>query len=167
MPQTAPASAPATTSAQPEELAEVVGQLRRAIRCRVRAAWAAAPLPEAQLELLRLVRAGEGIRVREAAAQLRLAHNTVSTLVKQLAAVGLLEKRPDPADGRAGRLFLTGDAVELMAAWRARRREVLADALRELPREQRDAIVAALPALARLVELLGSSPPAARGTSRG
>ena len=58
----------------------------------MRHGWATEPLPTAQSELLRLVAARPGISVAEAARELRLAPNTVSTLVGRLADQGLLSR---------------------------------------------------------------------------
>ena len=56
----------------------------------------------AQLELIRLVRRNPDLSVADAAAELGLAPNTVSTLVRQLADAGVLERVRDSADGRVG-----------------------------------------------------------------
>src|SRR4029434_10808697 len=83
---------------QGEDLMRVVGQLRRSVRRRVRQDWPHAPLPETHLELLGLVSERPGLRVQEAPGALRLAPNTVSTLVNKLVAAGLLERRRDRRD---------------------------------------------------------------------
>ena len=82
----------------------VIGPLRRTLRRRVRDDWPLEPLPAAQAELLRLVSEQPGIGVGEAAARLHLAANTVSTLVGQLGAAGLIERTSDPLDRRSARL---------------------------------------------------------------
>jgi DNA-binding MarR family transcriptional regulator len=115
-----------------EDLMRVVGQLRRSVRRRVRQDWPHAPLPETHLELLRLVSERPGLRVQEAAAALRLAPNTVSTLVNKLVSAGLLERRRDRSDGRAARLHLTRAAVQRIAAWRDRRQALVAQAMGSL-----------------------------------
>ena len=139
---------------QGEDLMRVVGQLRRSVRRRVRQDWPHAPLPETHLELLRLVHDRPGLRVQEAAGALRLAPNTVSTLVNRLVAAGLLERRRDRRDGRAARLHLTGAAVQRIAAWRDRRQALVAQAMDTLPAADREAIAGALPALRRLADAL-------------
>jgi DNA-binding MarR family transcriptional regulator len=136
------------------ELADTVGRVKRAIRHRMRLELGAS-LPEAQLELMRLVRLEPGLRVQDAAEGLGLAPNTVSTLVKRLTAAGLLERRPDGADGRVTRLFLTRAARARWALRRDRREGVVGAALVELTVDERAAIAAALPALNRLVQVLG------------
>jgi DNA-binding MarR family transcriptional regulator len=136
------------------ELLGVIGPLRRALRRAGRRGLPGPPVPSAQAELLRVVRVQPGIGVREAAQQLGVAPNTVSTLVNQLAAVGLLERRRDPDDGRAARLVLTQRAVRRAALWRDQREQALRAALAELDGEEREALTRAIPALRRVLEAM-------------
>jgi DNA-binding MarR family transcriptional regulator len=128
----------------------VVTELRRAIRRRVASRAGLVPLPSAQLELLRLVRDREGLRVQEASTLLRIAPNSVSTLVKQLEGAGLLARWADPRDGRATRLRLTAAARGRMAHWRDERQSVIAAAFSTLSPSDRRAIDAALGPLRRM-----------------
>jgi DNA-binding MarR family transcriptional regulator len=146
------APAPATDT---DDLMAAVGRLRRSVRRRVREDWPHAPLPEAHLELLRLLHARPGVRVAEAAAALGVAPNTVSTLVNRLSADGLLERRPDAGDARAAQLHLTEAATGRIAAWRERRQALVAEALAALAPGDRKAIDEAVPALHRLADELG------------
>jgi DNA-binding MarR family transcriptional regulator len=139
---------------EPADLMQVVGRLRRTVRRRARRDWGYRPLPESELELLRLVDEQPGLRVLDAAAALGVAPNTVSTLVGRLAAQGLLRRQPDPRDARAARLEVTDAARERFAAWRDRRRALVAEATARLGEDDRRAIEACVPALRRLVELL-------------
>ncbi|MER5491836.1 MULTISPECIES: MarR family transcriptional regulator [unclassified Streptomyces] len=106
----------------------------------------------AQVELLRLVRGAPGLRVSAAARQLGLAGNSVSTLVRQLVALGLLERSPDPRDGRAALLTLTPEAEDRLRAWEDRRTALLAARFAALAPAEREALVAALPALRALAK---------------
>jgi len=136
------------------QLMDVVGRLRRATRRVLRRDWPHRPLTEAELELLRLVASHRGCRVGDAAEVLGLAQNTVSTLVGRLVDRGLLERRVDARDPRAASLVMTPGAARRMGAWRRRRRLVVGRALAELDAADREAIRAAEPALARLVQAL-------------
>src|SRR4051812_46290319 len=78
------------------ELTAAWGGVRRRLRRGARAALGGEPFTGAQVELLRLVEAQPGVGVRDAAAALHLAANTVSTLVGGLVAAGLLERRATP-----------------------------------------------------------------------
>jgi DNA-binding MarR family transcriptional regulator len=135
-------------------LLTVIGPLRRALRREGRRGLPGDPLPASQAELLRLVRLQPGIGVREAAQQLGVAANTVSTLVNQLVAAGLLSRDRDPVDGRAARLELTARARRRVALWRDQREQALSAALDELDAEQRQALERSLPALHKILEVL-------------
>jgi DNA-binding MarR family transcriptional regulator len=132
----------------------VIGPLRRALRRAGRQGVPGFPLPTSQAELMRVVRLQPGIGVGEAAQQLGVAANTVSTLVNQLVAAGLLARRRDPADGRAARLELTAKAGRRMALWRDQREQALGAALNELTPAERETLERALPPLHKILELL-------------
>ncbi len=126
------------------------------MRHRTRLELGSSPLPEAQLDLLRLVRAEPGLRPQEAASRLGVLPNTVSTLLKNLEGTGLLERRRDGADARAVRLYLTPAAWDRIATWQNQRQAVVGAALDSLAPADRDAIARSLPALDRLVRALGA-----------
>jgi DNA-binding MarR family transcriptional regulator len=135
-------------------LVSVIGPLRRLLRRRVQDDWPVEPLPPAQVDLVRLVHQQPGIGVADAAARLRLAPNTVSTLVRQLGEADLLRRERDPHDGRSARLSLTPAAEARLAAWRARRAAAARVGLDALSDDDRAALAAAVPALERLIEQL-------------
>ncbi|WP_051732179.1 MarR family winged helix-turn-helix transcriptional regulator [Kitasatospora phosalacinea] len=130
-----------------EEFAALLVGVQRLTRRHLRAGLDRPRLRGAQAELLRLVADAPGMRVSEAAEELSLAGNSVSTLVNQLVGQGLLRRETDPADRRAALLYATGEAVERLAAWRLRRAELLGEVLAELDGADRAALAAALPAL--------------------
>src|SRR3954467_1112305 len=103
------------------ELMDVTAGLRGVVRRKLRPALPDPPLRGAQLELLQVVDDQPGIGVGPAAKHLHLADNTVSTLVNQLVAGGLVERRRAPGDRRAARLELTDTARDRMRRWRANR----------------------------------------------
>ena len=82
---------------------------------------------------------------------------TMSRVIDSLAALGLIERVPDPLDGRASLVQLSAEG----ASWYARcgpatpRRCVRA--LAELPPADREVVRRAIPVMARLSELLQSS----------
>ena len=143
---------------EPRELAAgmlaVIGPLRRALRRLLRRDLPVTPLPTAQAELLRVVRRQPGIRVGEAAQAIGVAANTVSTLVNQLVAAGLLERRQDPGDRRSARLALSEAGRRRAALWLDQREQILTAALAGIPADDRAAIARALPALQRVLEAL-------------
>jgi DNA-binding MarR family transcriptional regulator len=126
------------------------GSLRRSIRRSAARPEELAGLTEAQRELARLVRRRPGISVAEAARELRLAPNTVSTLVRQLAQSALLERTPDDADRRVARLSLAPPFAKTVGAWHDRRAVVLAEAIAGLSASDRRRLQELEPVLARL-----------------
>ena len=90
-----------------DELMGLVQGLRRVVRRRLRAELPGPALRGAQVELLQLVEEEPGVGVAAAARSLHLAGNTVSTLVNQLVAAGMVQRTVNPADRRAARLTLT------------------------------------------------------------
>lgn len=114
-------------------------------------------LRDAQLELLRLVRRRPGCSVADAALELRLAPNTVSTLVGQLTEAGLLHRQPDAGDRRVARLELSPEARRQVDAWRDRRVDRLAEAMRRLPAADRRSLATALAVLSRLADDLAAA----------
>jgi DNA-binding MarR family transcriptional regulator len=137
------------------ELLAAISAVRRTARRAVRQRWHAEPLPIAQGELLRLVAAQPGISVAEAAGELRLAPNTVSTLVGRLVADGLLTRGRVLADGRAVRLSVTAKASQRLASYRDLRAEITQHAMARLAPADVEALASAAPALFRLAEELG------------
>ena len=137
--------------AEAAELLAAVGAVRRVARRAVRSS-AAGALPPARSELLRLAARRPGIGVAEAAQELRLAPNSVSTMVSQLAAAGLLHRGRAEADGRSVRLTVTEAGAARVEQWRDMRAELVGRALDRLSPADRKAIRAAVPSLRRLAE---------------
>ena len=137
-----------------DDLLDAMGALRRALRRDVERPAELARLTTAQLELLRVVRRSPGISVAEAAAELGVAPNTVSTLVRQLAEAGVLERSADPDDRRVGRLDLQPGMRRKVEAWRRRRSQMLERAVASLTPTERRRLEQALPVLVTLAEAL-------------
>jgi DNA-binding MarR family transcriptional regulator len=142
------------SSREAAELLAAVSAVRRTARQAVRRAWRDEPLPTAQSELLRLVAARPGITVAEAARELRLAPNTVSTLVGRLAEQGLLGREKAPGDARLVRLNVTRRARQRIADWRDLRADLAQQAMAGLTAAERQHLADAVPALLRLAERL-------------
>ncbi|RPE37524.1 MarR family transcriptional regulator [Streptomyces sp. Ag109_O5-1] len=138
----------------PEELGDALLGIQRLIRRRLRRGLALPRLRGAEVELLRLVESRPGIGISDAAKELYLASNSVSTLVNQLVKDGYLLRETDPADRRAARLLLTEAAAERLADWQRRRTELVAGRVARLDEADREALRAALPALRRLAVTL-------------
>jgi DNA-binding MarR family transcriptional regulator len=132
------------------ELFAAMSVIRRAARRTARQAWTQQPLPPTQSELLRLAVARPGITVADAAQELRLAPNTVSTLVGRLTEAGLLVRERGAADGRTALLTATEKARLRLAEFRDLRADLAGRALAQLPEQDQKALAAAVPALLRL-----------------
>jgi DNA-binding MarR family transcriptional regulator len=136
--------------AEAVELLVAIGAVRRVARRAVRTAPYAEPLPPARSELLRLAARRPGIGVAEAAAELRLAPNSVSTMVSKLTEDGLLSRDRGATDGRSVRLTVTDAGAARIEQWRDIRTDLAGRALERLTQADRKAIAAAIPALTRL-----------------
>jgi DNA-binding MarR family transcriptional regulator len=129
-----------------------MGAVRRVARRAVRASAHAEALPPARSELLRLAARRPGIGVAEAAAELRLAPNSVSTMVSKLAEDGLLSRGPVAGDRRSVSLTVTETGAARIEQWQDIRTDLAGRALALLAAADRQALVAAIPALTRLAE---------------
>jgi len=133
-----------------DDLATALAGVQRLIRRRLRSKMAVPPLRGAEVELLRLVMARPGIGVSDAAKELYLAGNSVSTLVNRLARDGYLIRETDPADRRAARLLPTEAACARLRDWRERRTALVHQQMARLDEGDRKALQVALPALRKL-----------------
>jgi DNA-binding MarR family transcriptional regulator len=115
-----------------QSLVAAVGRFRRAAR-RAAGQRPGQRLTPSQVELVLLVRDRPGLSVQQAAGELRLAANSVSTLVRALMDQGMLERLPDPADRRVARLRLTDAARDRIQAWQDRRTDAVTAAMAGAP----------------------------------
>jgi len=147
------------TSAGARELTAAVNQLRRALRRTVRLDDPSGGRPVAQVEVLQMLGETGPIRLGELAARLNLAQSTVSGLVTDLVNAGLVDRTADARDRRALVLALTDAGRALLDTWDAAHQKRLAAALRSLETDDRDHVLAAVPALARLAAALNAGDP--------
>lgn len=139
------------------ELAKVFSRVGRGLRYHTRAAREALEITHSEGDLLRLVDRRPGLRVNDAAAELGIASNSVSTLVRQLTRAGLLERAADPLDGRAACLRLTSSAAEWVTQLGNAREQTIDRALSAMDEEDRRQLEAAIPALKRLAKAISKS----------
>ena len=102
--------------------------------------------------MLRLAAARPGISVADAAQELRLAPNTVSTLVGRLTDAGLLSRERGAQDARTALLAVTDKATKRIAEFRDLRADLAGQALARLTARDQETLAAAVPALQRLAE---------------
>ena len=139
-----------------DELFAAIGRFRRSTRRAAGVPWSVDDLTTAQAELLRLIRRQPGVSVADAAAELRLAPNTVSTLVRQLVDGGQLTRTLDTDDRRVARLDLTPTARRRVERWRDHRSELAAEAIGRLDADDRAALARAVPIIADLATRMGT-----------
>ena len=138
------------------ELTKVFGRIGRGLRYHTRAQRESLPITQSESELLRLLARRPGIRVHDAASELGIASNSVSTLIKQLTRAGMLQRTADPLDGRAACLRLTPLAEEWVTQLGNAREQTLERALLELDEEDRRQLEQALPAIKRLSKAIAT-----------
>jgi len=104
-------------------------------------------MTRAQWALLKRLEANEGLKQSELADMLDLQPITVTRLVDRLCDNGLIERRADPNDRRAKRLFLTPAAQPLMDQLDALANELMNAILEGQPPEKTDAALTYLGAM--------------------
>ncbi len=110
----------------------------------------------AQAKALRRLAQQPGLRQVELAELLEIAPMTLVRLLDQLAKAGHIERRPDPGDRRAFRLYLAPGAKPVLAVIGRTVREVRTIALRGLVRSERDTLVKGLRTIKK--NLAGTAP---------
>jgi DNA-binding MarR family transcriptional regulator len=145
----------APTSEERDELAArlrlAVGRLQRRM-----ARNAVEGLTPSQLSALAVIDQTGPVRVTEVAAKEGVAPPSMTRIIGSLDSLGLLDRSPDPADGRAWLLVPSEAGSQLMQRIRSGRTAYLARRLATLDAEALGALTAAVPVL----EALAEEPPA-------
>jgi DNA-binding MarR family transcriptional regulator len=152
-PQTPP-TAPSAPDATAQQLTDVVTRLRRALRTSIRTEYPWEALPMAQIELMQALSDQSPARVGDLAARQRLSASTVSGLISQLMTAGLVVRGTHADDRRVAVVELTDAGRRQLADWQAAHQRRISAALDRLEGPEQEAVAAALPALAKLVEYL-------------
>ncbi len=100
-------SQPADVAAQARRLERNLSGIRRALRKPLEAEVARGELTVPQAAVMQAVVAHQGISLKDLSREVSLAHSTVSGIADRLEKRGMLERRPDPADGRVSRIYPT------------------------------------------------------------
>jgi DNA-binding MarR family transcriptional regulator len=111
-------------------------------------------LPMAQVEVLQSLAESSPARVNDVAERLHLAQSTVSGLIGQMMASGLVSRDVDAEDRRAAVVTLTGAGQDQLREWERAHAKWIERALGRLSSAERSAISSALPALRRLTDSL-------------
>jgi DNA-binding MarR family transcriptional regulator len=128
-------------------LRAVVGKLSR----RLNATGRGADLTPSQLSVLGVVARTGPLRLSELAEIEHLNPTMLSRIVGALCDKGLLRRKPDPEDRRAGLVEVSALGRRTHDRLRAERGKILADGLAALSAGDRTLVEAALPALESLV----------------
>lgn len=139
-----------------EELAGLLRSLWRGVVRAARAQQHLAPLPQSQVVLLRRLFATGPATPAQLAEDLQLARPTISNLARELTEAGMIERSPSPTDKRSVYLVATETAHEVLDRFTTGRRSAVAEAMASLSDEDRETVIAALPALAHLSENLST-----------
>lgn len=105
------------------------------------------------LSVLHTLANGGARRLSELTASEQVSQPAITQIVTKLEQDGLVERRPDPSDGRAVLVHITPGGAGIIQGLQAERIALLTELTGRLTPAERTAIAAALPALARLVEL--------------
>jgi DNA-binding MarR family transcriptional regulator len=88
-----------------EQLEQDLRSIRKAMRQPLEIEAARGELTGPQTMVMREVVRNEGINLRDLSKTVSLAHSTVSGIVDRLEKRGMIERRPDPKDGRVSCIF--------------------------------------------------------------
>ena len=119
-----------------------------------------ADLTPTQYSVLALVRVRGPLGLAELTELEGLNPTMLSRIVKVLDERGLIRRLPDPSDMRAARVEVTPEGAQLHEQVREQRTRVLSEWLERLPAETADLLLAAVPAMEALAEVVKSPPPA-------
>ena len=134
--------------------------IRQILRQPLEADIARGGLTGPQQSVVGVLVASDGMSLKELSKQLGLAHSTVSGIVDRLEKQGLVERQPDPADGRVTRI-VASDTVgkyvrETMPSLEMR---PLAEALRAATPSERRRVIEGVRTLRELLERQNEKPP--------
>jgi len=115
------------------------------IRIRI---WDDRGLTMTQLRLMHTLARDDGMTLSALSQRLQLSPSAMTGVIDRLQRVKLLRRRPDTADRRAVRGYLTEEGRALLAAFDAAGRAYLRAILRHLGREKLERIISALDELA-------------------
>jgi DNA-binding MarR family transcriptional regulator len=139
-----------TTQPDPQDITRLrvaVGRLHRRLAQR-----ASGELTFAQISALVTVEKHGPIRQGELAAREKVAAPSMTRTVGGLIEAGLVEKIPDPEDGRSCHIVVTPTAHALLDKVRSERAAMLTERVSRLTAEQYATLVAALPVIEQLAE---------------
>jgi DNA-binding MarR family transcriptional regulator len=133
-----------------EHLRVVLGRLNRSLRL----TKAQKDLSSSQREVLMAIARVGSIRLSELAREEGINPSMLSRIVGKLEAAGMVTRTSDPVDARIIHLVATPESIALRETIRGERTDALLYALRNLSRDEKQALSAATPALEAIVATL-------------
>ena len=127
-----------------DSIGSMIGQVARLMRRSFDERARSIGVTRPQWQVLSVLARHEGINQGGLADLLEVEPITLGRMIDRLQEAALVERRPDPADRRAWRLFLTPRGNELMDQLRPLAEETLEAALDGVDDASRDAIMVAL-----------------------
>ncbi len=124
-----------------------------------------APLPpyrhlnDSQIRAMHLLHNRPGIVQKELAEMMGITPAAVSTALKEMTTLGLVDRQPDPEDARLSRLYLSEEARCKIGEMRTIRLQAVTSLLESLPLEEQRMIVEALERAVSNVPLGNTGPP--------
>ncbi|HVV07721.1 MarR family winged helix-turn-helix transcriptional regulator [Amycolatopsis sp.] len=129
------------------EVRAIISRLRR----RILNAAEDEDLTLGQASVLARLSGRQGVTASELAAAEGVRHQSMTTTIGALTALGLVERHPDPEDGRRLLIALTGEGQRRVDEGRQARHEWLAGELQQrCTEEERQAVITAMAVLERL-----------------
>ena len=129
------------------EVRTVISRLRR----RILKASEIEDITLGQASVLARLSGKDGVTASELAAADGVRHQSMTATIASLAAMGLVERNPDPGDGRRLLITLTPEGQRRVEEGRQARTEWLAGRLQDrCTEEERQAVIAAMAVLQRL-----------------
>jgi DNA-binding MarR family transcriptional regulator len=126
-------------------LALLLNDVARLLRTRFdRHARASAGITRAQFAALAILSRKEGLNQVALADELEIAPITIARLIDRLEAEGWVERRPDPDDRRAHRLFLRREGRDVLERLRPLAQRFLEQTFAGLTPEARDQLIESL-----------------------
>ncbi|HEY1286108.1 MAG TPA: MarR family transcriptional regulator [Solirubrobacterales bacterium] len=151
------------TTTKETGLTETAARLRMAIvrtarRLRQEASGAAGELTPTATAALATVERHGPLTPSELAEIERVKRPTATRTLRVLTERGLVDRAPDPADGRSALVSITAEGRERLRRLRGRKNAYLARRMRELPDEEIETLERAAAILERVLEEAKASP---------
>jgi DNA-binding MarR family transcriptional regulator len=159
---TAVGSNKAANERLPDEIADAFFSLSHALRRTVDARCVGVGLSLARLKVLHVLIERGGVRIGELSDLLDVAARTMTSTVDGLARDGLVERQPDPGDGRATLVTITARGRGVYKDGAKLKNALVRDVFEALDSDERTQFLAALTRLSRAAAASGPAPQTPR-----